>query len=117
MILADTSVWIQHLRRGEAALEDRLSEGLIIVHPFVTGELACGNLKRREVILADLAALPAARTATDNEVRELIERQRLWGRGLGWIDMHLLASALISGCKLWTLDGELHDAAAELGLV
>jgi predicted nucleic acid-binding protein len=117
MALVDTSVWIAHFRRGEPALADRLSEGLVLTHPFVSGELACGNLKERALTLSHLHALPEAVTATSSEVLKLIEDRRLWGRGLGWIDAHLLASALLSNCWLWTLDNSLARAAREMGLV
>ena len=117
MVLADTSVWIQHLRQGEPTLATSLSEGLILMHPFVSGELACGSLKDRVAILTDLNALPPAKLASSAEVHQLIEDRRLWGRGLGWVDMHLLASALLSHCGFWTLDKRLGAAAAELGLI
>ena len=116
MVLADTSVWIEHFRHREPALADRLSEGLVLMHPFVAGELACGNLKHRAAILSDLEALPASRLASNAEVLQLIEDRRLWGRGLGWINAHLLASALLSNCGLWTLDTRLAKTARELGL-
>jgi predicted nucleic acid-binding protein len=116
MVLADTSVWIEHFRAREPALADRLSQGLVVMHPFVSGELACGNLKDRAAILSDLNALPQAKPASNEEVLHLIESRRLWGRGLGWIDAHLLASALLSNCRLWTLDTRLAKAAVELGL-
>ena len=116
MILVDTSVWIAHLREGQPVLADLLSDGLVFMHPFVTGELACGSLKKRADILTDLAVLPLATRATDAEVMRLIEDRRLWGRGLGWIDVHLLAAALLSRCRLWTLDKRLSAAASEMGL-
>jgi len=116
MVLADTSVWIQHFRYGETTLADLLSDGLVLMHPFVWGELACGNLKDRAVILSDLRALPPAKAASNEEVLRLIDDRRLSGRGLGWIDAHLLASALLSHCRLWTLDKTLMQAAAKLGL-
>ncbi|MGA2771885.1 MAG: PIN domain-containing protein [Bryobacteraceae bacterium] len=116
MVLADTSVWIQHFRKGEPTLADHLSEGLVLMHPFVSGELACGNLKSRAAILSDLHALPPAKLASHTEVLQLIEDRRLWGRGLGWVDAHLLASALLSHCGFRTLDKKLGEAAAELGL-
>jgi predicted nucleic acid-binding protein len=116
VVLADTSVWIRHFRQGLPTLADRLGEGLVLVHPFVCGELACGNLKNRAEILSDLQALPAARVASDAEAFRLIELHRLWGRGLGWVDVHLLASALLSHCRLWTLDKKLEEAATELGV-
>jgi hypothetical protein len=117
MILADTSVWIDHFRRGNRAFAGFLAEGVILLHPFVSGELACGNLKNRATILSDLEALPAAPVATHTETLHLINSRRLFGRGLGWVDLHLLASALLSNCRLWTLDGSLQKAAEELGLV
>ena len=116
MILVDTPVWIQHFRQGEPALMDRLSEGVVLMHPFVSGELACGNLGHRSEILSDLHALPQAGLASNSEVLRLIEDRRLWGRGLGWVDLHLLASALLSGCGFWTLDRRLAAGAKELGL-
>ena len=116
MILVDTSVWIAHFRKGVPALAETLGEALVFAHPFVVGELACGNLKNRSRILADLQQLPSAMPATDDEVMQLIEERRLWGLGIGWIDGHLLASALFSNCRLWTLDRRLNRAAAAAGV-
>lgn len=116
MVLADTSVWIQHFRRGEPTLASHLAEGRVLMHPFVLGELACGSLKKRAEILADLQELPLAKLASTAEALRLIEDRRLWGRGLGWVDVHLLASALLSDCEFWTLDKRLGEAAAKLGL-
>jgi predicted nucleic acid-binding protein len=116
MVLADTSVWVRHFRRGEPALADLLSGGRILMHPFISGELACGNLKSRAATLSGLDALPSAELASNKEVFELVQDRRLWGRGLAWVDAHLLASALLSHCGLWTLDKKLGEAAAKLGL-
>ena len=116
MVLVDTSVWIAHFRHREPALSDLLVEGEVLVHPFVTGELACANMKNRAAILSDLRALPAAVAASDPEVLHFIEDRRLWGRGLGWVDVHLLASALLSHSRLWSIDKPLGAAANELGL-
>lgn len=116
MILVDTSVWIDHLRGGSPELARLLDQSLVLTHPFVVGELACGNLKHRALILADLDALPRAVTATHDEVLRLIADRKLWGSGLGWIDAHLLASALLTGCAFWTLDRKLGQAAAKAGL-
>jgi len=116
MVLADTSVWIQHFRHGEPALADRLTEGLVLMHPLIAGELACGNLKHRAAVLADLQTLPAASIASPAEVLQFLEDRRLWGRGLGWIDLHLLASAVLSKCQLWTFDKRLAEAGRELRL-
>ena len=111
MILVDTSVWVDHLRSGNG-LGRVLAEGLAATHPFVIGELACGSLRNRARILMDLGALPRATPATDAEVMQLVEERRLWGRGIGWIDAHLIASALITNCRFWTLDRQLARAAA-----
>ena len=115
-MLADTSVWIAHFRAAQPVLANLLTEGLVLMHPFVAGELACGNLQRRSAILSDLCAIPAVMRASDAEVMRLIRDRKLWGRGLGWIDMHLLAAALLSNCRLWTLDKRLASAAVELRL-
>ncbi len=111
MTLVDTSVWIDHLRSGEPALVKLLERRWVLGHPAVIGELACGNLKRRTDILADLATLPSGVEATNAEVMELIERHKLSGVGIGWIDAHLIASALLSKCRLWTRDKRLERAA------
>jgi predicted nucleic acid-binding protein len=116
MVLADTSVWIEHFRHREPKLADRLSEDLVLMHPCISDELACCNLKNRATVLSDLHTLPLAKIASDSEVLELIEDLGLWGRGLGWIDMHLLASAMLSHCRFWTLDKRLARAADDLGL-
>lgn len=116
MILVDTSVWIAHFRKGGSGLAELLSEALVLVHPFVVGELACGDLRNRARILSDLEALPSAVSATHQEVMRLIEDRKLWGLGIGWVDGHLLASALLSNCQLWTLDTRLVRAAAAAGV-
>ncbi len=111
MVLVDTSVWIDHLRRGDPELSALLTGGEVLVHPFVIGELSCGNLKNRAVLLGNLAELPGAMAATHDETLGLMQVRRLWGRGIGWVDAHLLASALLSGCALWTRDARLAEAA------
>lgn len=113
-VLVDTSVWIEHLRRGHTGLMDLLDEGSVLCHPFVIGELACGNLRNREEILRLLEALPATAVAEHGEVLQFVGARRLSGQGLGWIDMHLLASAILTGCSLWTLDKALNAAAVAL---
>ena len=90
--------------------------GLIVCHPFVIGELACGNMRNREEILYLLAALPSATVAEHDEVLSLLSDRKLHGKGLGWIDMHLLASTLLSGCTLWTKDKALAEAARSAGV-
>jgi predicted nucleic acid-binding protein len=116
MVLVDTSVWVEHFRKTQPLLVEYLTEGLVLTHPFVSGELACGTLKNRAALLSDLNALPSATLALHTEVRRVIDDRKLWGRGLGWIDAHLLASALLSHCRLWTFDKKLGQAAIELGL-
>ena len=116
MVLVDTSVWVDHLRRGQPKLIGLLEDGSVLTHPFVIGELACGNLSNRSEILENFASLPAAVSAGSDEVLALIESRRLWGRGIGWIDAHLLASALLSHCPLWTLDKQLKQVAAGAGV-
>lgn len=117
MILVDTSVWIDHLRSGNAALSNVLEQARVLAHPFVIGELACGNLKNRHDILGLLSELPSAPLATDREVLTFIERHHLMGRGIGYTDVHLLASsALADGTTLWSKDKRLVRAAKDLNL-
>ena len=116
MIVVDTSVWVDHLRRGNARLEGLLRDGLVLVHPFVFGELALGRLKKRSEILGFLAEMPGAEAASHEEVLEFVDRQELAGSGVGWIDAHLLVSAALSGVSLWTLDRRLAIAAERLAL-
>ena len=116
MILVDTSVWIDHLRRGDPQLVFALDAGEVLTHPFVIGELACGNLSARGAILGLVRKLPAAQMATGDEVSDFIERRNLMGRGIGYVDVHLLASiALTAGARLWTRDKRLGAIAVELG--
>ena len=115
MILVDSSVWIDHLRKGDLGLSILLRDGHAVCHEFVAGELACGNLKNRKKILTLLSELPLAETASHLEVLELIQNRRLMGKGIGWIDAHLLASSLISGVLLWTRDNSLAKIAKTLG--
>jgi hypothetical protein len=116
MILVDTSVWIDHLRRGNDRLRILLADEQVLCHPFISGELACGNLKNRNEILSLLASLPEAKVADNAEVVQLLDSRRLYGRGLGWVDAHLLASVLLSNCDLWTIDKLLRKAASKLGI-
>ena len=114
MTLVDTSVWIEHLRIGNEELRRLLQENEVLMHPFIAGELACGSLTRREEILQLLQALPQAHVAGHGEVLALVDKKRLWGRGAGWVDMHLLAAALLSRARLWTLDRPLSRLARVL---
>jgi predicted nucleic acid-binding protein len=114
MVLVDTSVWIEHLRYGTVGLETVLNEGKAACHPFIIGELACGNLGNRTEILTLLKSLPVAAVANDDEVLKFIDSRELMGKGLGYIDIHLLMSALLSGIHLWTFDKRLHELATLL---
>ncbi|MBI2753130.1 MAG: type II toxin-antitoxin system VapC family toxin [Betaproteobacteria bacterium] len=117
MILVDTSVWVDHLRDGAPALAAALERGSVLMHPFVLGELACGNLKNRGEVLRLLGELPAAPMATDPEALDYIERRGLMGRGIGYLDVHLLASVALAGtARLWTRDKRLAAVAADLKL-
>lgn len=116
-MLVDTSVWIDHLRRGNRRLASCLENGEVESHPFVVGELACGRLKRRDEILSLLGSLPRVIEAEHDEVLALVESRRLSGRGLGWIDAHLLASTVLTGTTLWTLDQRLAGEAKKLAVL
>ncbi|MDA1081642.1 MAG: type II toxin-antitoxin system VapC family toxin [Gemmatimonadetes bacterium] len=116
MILADTSVWIEHLRRGNATLRTLLEAGESATHPFVIGELACGALGNRAEVLGLLERLPMLPVAEHHEVLAFVEAHRLMRRGLGWIDVHLLASAVLGGARILTLDRRLAAAAADIGV-
>ena len=117
MTLVDTSIWVDHLRRGNATLQQRLVDGTVLAHPFIVGELACGHLRARDEVLGLLRALPAARVVEHDEMLDFIKRYALAGRGIGWIDAHLLASARLAHAELWTLDHALADAAERVGVV
>jgi hypothetical protein len=116
MVLVDTSVWVRHLRDGDPDLERLLADGEVMCHPFIIGELACGNLKNRHEILTLLQRLPLANQAKHEEVLELIEQNRLAGKGLGYIDVHLSASAVLTGVRMWTYDKRLNEANEGLGI-
>ena len=116
MILVDTSVWVDHLRSGLPLLANLLQEGEVLIHPWVIGEIACGNLRNRNQVLELLQGLPAAVVASDSEVLLLIERSNLMGRGIGYVDAHLLAAAKLSHSGLWTQDRRLAALAQEQGL-
>ena len=114
MVLVDTSIWVAHLRQGNTQLEALLNEGTVVCHPFIIGELACGAMKNRVQILSLLQSLPVAETAEHGEVLQFIEHNRLVGKGLGYIDVHLLSSAVLTGVPLWTLDRKLQQSSAKL---
>ena len=117
MILVDTSVWVDHLRESDEALAGLLEAGNVLAHPFVIGELALGNIPRRDLVLRALHDLPQASVATDREVLHLVDQHLLFGLGIGYIDAHLLAAVLLTaGAGLWTRDRRLERAADRLGL-
>ena len=116
MILIDTSVWVDHLRSNDAALVRALEAGIVVTHPFVVGELACGNLRNRGEVLRLLQDLPAAPEAANAEVLAFIEARSLMGRGIGYVDVHLLASAALGDHLLWTRDTRLAGVAGGLQL-
>ncbi len=117
MILVDSSIWIDHLRRGDPELSALLGARVVLCHPFVIGELACGQLPGRASLLAELGKLPAAPVAGHAEALGFLERHRLMGCGIGWTDVHLLASAILAGrVPLWTRDKRLAETADDLGL-
>ena len=116
MTLVDTSVWVNHFRRTGATLMRLLADNLVTLHPFVLGEIAAGHLRNRSQTLGDLGFLRRAPLAQEAEVHILLESHRLWGTGLGWVDLHLLTSAKLSGYNLYTADGALNAAAAALRL-
>ena len=114
MILADTSIWVDHLSRGTRGLAALLDQEQIEMHPYVIGELACGDIRNRKQILDLLTTLPPAAVASDGEALAMIESRKLMGRGLGWVDVHLLASVVLSGSRIWSRDRQLAAAAEEL---
>lgn len=116
MVLADTSIWIDHFRRGSPLLIGLLDRGQVLTHPAVIGELACGTLRQRRTTIDLLERLPTVTTARDGEVLRFLEMHRLFGCGLGWTDVHLLAGAALTPCRLWTGDRQLVRAAQRLKL-
>jgi predicted nucleic acid-binding protein len=116
MTLVDTSVWINHFRQADPALGQLLANGMAGVHPYVIGELACGHMKDRDSTLRLLRALPQVPAANETEVYYLLDTYRLWGTGLGWVDLHLLAAAAVAGWRLMTADSGMNKAAAKAGI-
>jgi len=117
VILADTSVWVDHLRSVDSEMENLLGRGQIAMHPFVVAEIALGSLHKRQMILDGMEALLEVRVAQLNEVRQMIEGHSLYSRGIGLTDAHLIASCLLTpGTQLWTRDGALHKVAQTLGI-
>jgi len=114
VVLVDTSVWIEFLRKGYGPLDDALAEGTVLTHPFVVGELACGGLRAGHEVRRLVERLPTVEEATHDEVLAMLDQRRLSGTGIGWIDAHLMASALISGSSLLTLDKRLASTWARI---
>lgn len=116
MVIVDTSIWINHLRKGDKHLEKLLLDAEVICHEFVIGELACGNLKNRNEIISLLQSLPHPPTVNQHEFLYFIDKHQLMGRGIGFVDVHLLASAQLANVPLWTGDNRLKMTAKDLGL-
>ena len=114
MVLVDTSVWVDHFRGGNSQLVKLLNYGDVLCHHFIIGELACGNIKNRKQILSLLQALPEAIQASNQEILKFIEINNLSGKGLGYIDIHLLAATFLSNTTLWTLDKKLNEISLKL---
>jgi len=114
MVLVDTSVWVSHLRDGNSELANLLNDGRVLCHPLIVGELACGNLKDRAVVLSFLQLLPMSIEAEHDEVLSFIENNSLMGKGMGYVDAHLITSAVLAGVPIWTLDKKLAQAADSL---
>lgn len=114
--MADTSVWVDHLRRGDARLVALLESASVLMHPFIVSEIACGSLAERQTVLELLQDLPSAVVAEFDEVLAFVEHHRLWGKGIGYVDVHLLAAVVLTkGATLWTRDKRLRTAAQALG--
>ena len=114
MVLVDTSVWVSHLRDGNTEMAALLNNGNVLCHPLIVGELACGNLKDRAVILSFLKLLPMCIEAEHEEVLSFIENNRLMGKGIGYVDAQLVASSVLTGVPIWTLDKKLAQVADSL---
>ena len=116
MTLVDTSVWVDHFRRDDARLAEMLMDGRVMTHSFVIGEIACADFKNRNRSRAFMTALPQVEEPEHGEVLEFVDREKLFGRGIGWVDVVLLAACRLTGCDLWTLDKRLQVAAIDLGI-
>ncbi len=116
MILVDTNIWINHFRKSDPELVTRLNLGSVACHPFIIGELACGNMKNREELLKLFHSLPSVSVVDQDEYLDFVESRNLMGKGLGFVDIHLLASALLEGIAFWTADRKLAEAAKDLAI-
>lgn len=116
MVIVDTSIWVDHLRKGSLHLEKLLLEAQVACHPFIMGELACGNIKNRNEFLSLIQTLPMAPTINLDEFLYFTEQNKLMGKGIGFVDIHLLASARLSEIPLWTSDKKLKSVSMELNI-
>ena len=116
MVLVDTSVWVSHLRHGNSRLQKLLEEGRVACHPFIIGELACGNINNRTEIISLMQALPMLNVVEHEELLLFIEHNKMMGTGLGFVDAHLLAAAMLAGIPLWTQDKKLKQACSRLSI-
>jgi len=116
MVLVDTSVWVRHLREGDPDLKQLLNDGQVMCHPYIVGELACGNMKNRREVLSLMQLLPLATLAQHEEILQFIELNHLMGKGLGYIDVHLSASALLTRVPMWSYDNRLNEVNEMLGI-
>lgn len=116
MVIIDTSIWVDHLRKGNLHLEKLLLNAEVVCHPFIIGELACGNIKNRSEFLSLIQTLPMAPIIDPDEFLYFVEQNKLMGRGIGFVDVHLLASARLSEIPLWTFDKKLKSVSIELNI-
>ena len=116
MIMVDTSVWISHFRKTEKDLVDLLNKEMVACHPYIIGEIACGNLNNRSEIILLLQSLPVTIQANHEEVLQFIEMNKIMGQGIGYIDVHLLVSALLTKVSIWTFDKKLQKVVRILGV-
>ena len=116
MVLVDTSIWVSHLRHGNSRLQKLLEAGRVASHPFIIGELACGNISNRTEIISLMQALPMVDAVEHEELLIFIEHNKMMGTGLGFVDVHLLAAAMLAGIPLWTQDKKLKQACSRLNI-
>ena len=116
MVLVDTSVWISHFRLGNSILQKLLLESRVVSHPFIIGELACGNISNRTEILSLMQSLPSLGVVQNKELLVFIENNKLMGTGIGFVDVHLMAATILAGIPLWTQDQKLKQACTRLGI-
>ncbi|MBN8553975.1 MAG: PIN domain-containing protein [Deltaproteobacteria bacterium] len=115
-VIVDTNIWINHFKNKNSVLEELLTEDRVVLHPFILGELACGNLDRRAEILELFSWLPKSEILSEEEVLSFLASEKIYGKGLGWIDVHLLGAARISRAQLWTLDKALLKEAKRFSI-